>query len=129
MTLIFARKTMAAHNDLGKEGEEMACQWLADRGYIILEKNWKNRHEEIDLITRLDDQIVFIEVKTRSSLKYGNPEDAVSLKKQRNLVNAGHEYILKHQIDLEAQFDILSILIIDKKPRINHIERAFSPFD
>jgi len=129
MTLIFARKTMAAHNDLGKEGEEMACRWLADRGYIILEKNWKNRHEEIDLITRLDDQIVFIEVKTRSSLKYGNPEDAVSLKKQRNLVNAGHEYILKHQIDLEAQFDILSILIIDKKPHINHIERAFSPFD
>lgn len=120
---------MAAHNDLGKEGEEMACRWLADRGYIILEKNWKNRHEEIDLITRLDDLIVFIEVKTRSSLKYGNPEDAVSLKKQRNLVNAGHEYILKHQIDLEAQFDILSILIIDKKPHINHIERAFSPFD
>ena len=120
---------MAAHNDLGKLGEKLAAEFLTKNGYSILEQNWRNRFEEIDIIATIDQFLVIVEVKTRSNLHFGKPEDAVSLKKQRLLVNAAEVYINQKNSNLETRFDIISIVAQDENPAISHILWAFSPFD
>ena len=120
---------MAAHNELGKLGEQLAVEFLTKNGYSILEQNWRNRFEEIDIIASKDQYLIIVEVKTRRNLNYGNPEDAVSLKKQRLLVNAAEVYINQKNCTLETRFDIISIVAHDENPAISHIMWAFSPFD
>jgi putative endonuclease len=120
---------MAEHNLLGKKGEDLAFEWLKENEFIILERNWRNRFEEIDIIAQKADELIIVEVKTRSSRAFGLPEDSVSLKKQRNLVNAAESYILSSDSDLDTRFDIISILISAGNVEITHIPYAFSPFD
>ena len=120
---------MAAHNELGKLGEQLATDYLIEKGYTILEQNWRNRFEEIDIIASKDQYLIIVEVKTRSNLHFGNPEDAVSLKKQRLLVNAAEVYINQKNSTLETRFDIISIVAHDENHAISHIMWAFSPFD
>ncbi len=118
---------MAKHYDLGIQGEETAANYLAAQGYQILERNWRFGKDEIDIIAEYDNFLVIVEVKTRSSSFYGNPEEAVDEQKQRLLVNAANEYVLQKEIDLEVRFDIFSIIIESGKQTINHIEDAFYP--
>ena len=120
---------MAAHNELGKLGEQLATDYLIEKGYTILEQNWRNRFEEIDIIASKDQYLIIVEVKTRSNLHFGNPEDAVSLKKQRLLVNAAEVYINQKNSNLETRFDIISIVAHEGNHAISHIMWAFSPFD
>lgn len=118
---------MAEHNDLGAQGEDMAVHLLADKGYRILERNWTFGKEEIDIIAQTKDQIVFVEVKTRSSAYFGRPEEFVKRQKQRFIIKAANSYIEKHDIDLEARFDIIGVIIGQGGKEINHIEDAFFP--
>jgi putative endonuclease len=120
---------MAEHIELGKKGEEAACEFLTELGYTILERNWKNKFEEIDIIARDGEMLVIVEVKTRSTLSFGNPELSVGLRKQRLLVNAAEAYIVRHNSNLETRFDILSVIMLPYGPKVTHIPRAFSPFD
>jgi len=120
---------MAEHNETGRRGEDLALDYLKAQGYFIQERNWKNRHEEIDIIARDGQELVIVEVKTRSGLQFGRPEDSVSLRKQRNLVNAAEEYIRRKSSDLETRFDIISVILSGETSEIRHIRRAFSPFD
>jgi len=120
---------MAQHNETGKQGEALACAFLEEKGYQILERNWKNRFEEIDVIARDGSELVIVEVKTRSSIAFGNPEQAVGLRKQRLLVNAAEAYILKHDSHLETRFDIVTVILEGSSSRVQHLVRAFSPFD
>lgn len=120
---------MAEHNDLGKQGEELAAEWLKENGFEIQSLNWRNRFEEIDIIAIKDSQLIIVEVKTRTSRAFGNPEDSVSLKKQRNLVNAADCYIKENNSDLNTRFDIISILLSAGNSELTHIPNAFSPFD
>ncbi len=120
---------MAEHIELGKKGEEAACEFLTELGYSILERNWKNKFEEIDIIARDGEMLVIVEVKTRSTLSFGNPELSVGLRKQRLLVNAAEAYIVRHNSNLETRFDILSVIMLPHGPKVTHIPRAFSPFD
>jgi putative endonuclease len=117
------------HLLLGAKGEELAEQYLIRKGYTILEKNWKNRHEEIDIIARKEAWLVIVEVKSRSSKAFGQPYESVGIKKQRLLVNAAEAYIIKHNSQLETRFDVVSIIRNAGGHEISHIERAFSPFD
>jgi len=116
---------MSHHNELGKKGELMAIKYLKDRGYKILEVNWRDKHKEIDIIARDKNQIVFIEVKTRRNDYFGAPEEAVDMRKQKFLVDAAEEYINNKNIDLDARFDIISILMDRENPNIKHIKEAF----
>ena len=118
---------MSKHYDLGKKGEEIAANFLATKGYRIIKRNWRFGKEEIDIIAEYDNFLVVVEVKTRSTKNYGNPEEAVDERKQRFLINAINEYVLQKEIDLEVRFDIISIVIEQNKQTINHIEDAFYP--
>jgi len=118
---------MAEHNDFGKLGEELASQYLIDKGYEILERNWRNIHKEIDIIAKDGKVLVIVEVKTRQTDEYGNPDIAVTRRKQRMLIAAANAYISKNNMDVETRFDIISIIFRDGEPIIEHIEDAFLP--
>ena len=118
---------MADHNDLGKIGEDLAVQYLMDKGYKILERNWRNRHKEIDIIAQVGKELVIVEVKTRKSNAYGEPDLAVTKQKQRLLIYAANAYIYRYNLDINTRFDIISIYFREGKPIIDHIEDAFLP--
>jgi putative endonuclease len=119
---------MAAHNDLGRYGEDLAKHYLEEKGYRILNQNWVYGRAEIDLIAYKDEKIIFLEVKTRSSVAFGEPEDFVSWKKEQQLEFASLEYIERYHHQGEIRFDIIAIVVENKKLyKINHIEDAFWP--
>lgn len=118
---------MAEHNDFGKLGEEIAANYLIGKGYEILERNWRNIHKEIDIIAKDGECLVIVEVKTRQTDKYGNPDIAVTRKKQRMLIAAANAYLFRSNLDIDTRFDIISIVFKDGEPVIEHIEDAFLP--
>ncbi len=116
---------MAFHNDIGNKGEELAVNYLLAHNYTILERNWRYRKAEIDIIARKDDLLIIVEVKTRSSLAFGNPEKYVTQKKIKRLVEATDAYVNALNLDLEVRFDIISIHKNMAKYDIRHITDAF----
>ena len=118
---------MAVHNDLGKQGEEEALSYLRKKGYKFICSNYRFKHLEIDLIMRKADQLIVVEVKTRSSNGVSNPETAVNRKKQKQLIRATNQYIQEKNIDLDVRFDIISLVGSSGKWKINHMEDAFYP--
>lgn len=111
----------------GTRGEALAKEHLTNRGYIILEENWRLRHLEIDLIAADDKHIVFVEVKTRSAGHAETVEDMVDKDKQRNMIIAANAYIEKNEITKEARFDIITITFSDYEFQVGHIVDAFYP--
>ncbi|MEI6765019.1 MAG: YraN family protein [Bacteroidota bacterium] len=118
---------MSEHIELGKNGEEVACGYLREKGFIIIKKNWKLGANEVDIIARHGDYIVFVEVKTRTSAWFGEPEMSVTKQKQKTLIRCANAYMQMNNIDKEARFDILSIVVSSGKTSINHIENGFFP--
>ena len=116
---------MAEHNDTGAKGEELAGTYLKNKGYSILETNWRFRNLEADIIASIDQTIVIAEVKTRKSNYFGEPETFVDKQKQKNLRKAANEYIERNNLDKEVRFDIISIVMGKNQMKINHIEDAF----
>lgn len=119
---------MAAHNDLGKKGEEAAVAYLEKIGYEILERNWFFRKYEIDIIARNSDYIVFAEVKARTSVEWGKPEDAISKAKMKRMIEAADFYLIEHDINQPARFDVLALVWHENQFQIDHIDDAFLPF-
>ena len=118
---------MAQHNDLGKLGEQLAARYLVEKGYEILDENWCHGKAEIDLIAYINKQIIFVEVKTRSSIAFGYPEEFVNDAKQRLMQFAAEEYIELMNHQGEVRFDIISVLFNPNTQTIKHIEDAFWP--
>lgn len=119
---------MAEHNELGKLGEELAIEYLQAKGYSVLETNWTFQKAEIDIIAQKDNFLAVIEVKTRSSIDFGLPQDFVNPKKMQLLVKAANEYVVQNDLDVEVRFDIIAIHKENKKFNIEHIEEAFYYF-
>ena len=119
---------MAKHNELGKQGEEQAVDFLQKNGYEILETNWIFQKAEIDIIARKEDTLAIIEVKTRSSIDFGLPQDFVKPKKIQLLVKAVNEYVIQNQLDVSVRFDIIAIQKNANKFIIDHLEDAFLHF-
>lgn len=121
---------MATHNDLGKRGEAIAADYLVEKGYELLEENWIHGKAEVDLIVYLNSQLIFVEVKTRSSNAFGEPEDFVGTAKQKQMALAAEEYIELMDHEGEIRFDVVSILFnTENNYTITHIEDAFWPID
>ncbi len=118
---------MAEHNQLGAKGEQIALSFLEKLNYKIIASNWKEKKYEIDIIAVDNNEIVFVEVKTRSSEEFGNPEEAVTLKKQQHLIEGADHYIQKNEIDLDCRFDVISIIQNKNDNKLNHIKSAFYP--
>lgn len=120
---------MATHNELGTLGEELATKFLRREGYTILERNWRFQKAEIDIIARKeDDTMVFVEVKTRNSAFFGDPQSFVTPAKIKLLVKAANEYLLKNELRHEARFDIIAVLKNNKEERVEHFKDAFYHF-
>jgi len=118
---------MAAHNELGKRGEELAADYLREKGYRILETNWRFGRNELDLIAREDQSLVIIEVKTRYSNVFVEPEMAVTREKQRAIIRSANAYVKFKRWKQETRFDIISIVMNETQQKITHIQDAFSP--
>ena len=119
---------MAEHNDLGKLGEELAVEFLRIEGYEILETNWTLQKAEVDIIAQKENTLAIVEVKTRSSLDFGLPQDFVKPKKIQLLVKAVNEYVVSKNLDIEVRFDIIAIHKEGKSYVIEHLKDAFYHF-
>jgi putative endonuclease len=119
---------MAEHNDLGKFGEELAVEYLQKNGYEILQTNWIFQKAEIDIIAQKDTTLAIVEVKTRSTIEYGLPQDFVKPKKIQLLVKAVNEYVISNNLDVNVRFDIVAIYKEGSEYKLEHIEEAFYYF-
>ena len=119
---------MAAHNELGKLGETLAVEFLQKNGYTILETNWTWQKAEIDIIAQKENTLAIVEVKTRSSIDFGLPQDFVKPKKIQLLVKAVNEYVVSNNLDIDVRFDIIAIHKTQPNFTIEHLENAFYHF-
>ena len=119
---------MAQHNELGEKGEQLAVDFLIKNGYTIRDKNWRYQKAEVDIIAEKDGILAAIEVKTRSTTDFGNPQDFVNQKKIKLLVAAIDEYVTSKDLDVEVRFDIIAIVKEDATFNLEHLEDAFYHF-
>jgi putative endonuclease len=106
----------------GKKGEDMAAEYLEAKGYEIVERNYRYKRSEIDIITKKEKTLVFVEVKFRSGSYFGTPEMAVDSKKEEQVLNAAENYIFENDWNGPVRFDVVSIL---RNNSIEHFEDAF----
>ena len=118
---------MSGPHNLGQTGEERAAVYLTEKGYRILQRNWKAGKLEIDIIAETADFILFAEVKTRSEDYLVNPSDAVTPEKQRSIIFAADTFLKRYDIDKESRFDIITVIKKGNIYQIEHIEDAFYP--
>lgn len=116
---------MAQHNIQGQEGENTASEYLIQKGYQILHRNWRCGHKELDIVAQKENTIIFVEVKTRKNTLFGSPQDAVNDKKIRRIISSADAYIKFYKIDNPIRFDIVSIITDEGNKMIEHIEEAF----
>lgn len=118
---------MATHNALGKAGEDAAAAFLERNGYTICHRNWRKNRLELDIVAVKDEQLVVVEVKTRSNTEYIEPQDAVNWQKIRHIVIAADAYIKHFDIDFPVRFDIITAVGEAGAFRIEHLKDAFYP--
>ncbi len=121
---------MSDHLLLGRKGERVAQQYLEDKGYKVLAANWRFSRAEIDLVVKKENLLVFVEVKTRSSVsaRFGRPEDAVNAHKVKHLGEAAAAYMRAHNYQWMFRFDIIGVRMNPSgRYTIRHLEDAFFP--
>jgi len=118
---------MAAHNELGRWGEQEACDYLQRKGYCIVARNWKDGHRDLDIVAADEDTLVIVEVKTRKDHSLTEPERAVDWHKVRMLSLAASKFVKLHHIDADIRFDIITVIQTAEGAEINHIKNAFLP--
>lgn len=116
---------MAEHNDLGKLGEALAVDFLQKEGYAIVERNWRFQKAEVDIIAQKENVLAIVEVKTRSSINFGDPQDFVNPKKIKLLVKAVDEYVTQTKTDFTVRFDIIAVSKDATNYKIEHLQDAF----
>ena len=119
---------MADHNDLGNAGEQFAIEYLQKNGYLILEKNYRFLKAEVDVIAEKENALIAIEVKTRSTDYFGDPQDFINQKKIKLLVSAMDNYVVEKDLDVDVQFDIVAIIKQKNAFQIKHLKDAFLHF-
>lgn len=108
----------------GKLGEKIALKYIISKGGKVVERNYRTKMGEVDLIAKLNGELVFIEVKSRKNVDYGYPSESVDYKKKRRITNVAKYYILDNSLDdLSIRFDVIEIYFNEKK--VNHIVNAF----
>ena len=118
---------MAQHNELGKKGEHVAARHLLQSGYSIRHTDYRVGHKDIDIVAFKDGTTVFVEVKSRSSDLFGEPEEAVDNAKIRNLISAANAYIARHKVSGKVRFDVITVVGTEEPYKVIHFENAFDP--
>ena len=115
---------MAAHNELGAWGEELAADYLQRKGYDIFERDWTSGHRDLDIIAQKGSTVVFVEVKTRRNRVFGEPEEAIDYRKLQNLRMAINYYVKSRRISREIRLDVITVVGTPDggPPEISHIE-------
>lgn len=116
---------MARHNDTGKKGEVLAAVWFENKGYRIIEKNWRWKRLEVDIIAEKENMLHFIEVKCRRSQKFGMPEASVSIQKIKNLLDSAAAYLDQFPSKKRIQFDVLAITMANEVVEFFLIEDVY----
>jgi putative endonuclease len=115
-----------ARQTLGKLGEDLACQELLRRGYVILARRYRRRGGELDIVARDGQTIVFVEVKTREGCEFGSGAESVTLLKRRRMASVALDYMARNQlVECPCRFDVVSIDMGGQKPRIELYQNAF----
>lgn len=117
---------MAFHNDVGKWGEQVACETLVAAGYAITERNWRSGHYEVDIIAQKGVRIIFVEVKT-SSFDDTVVFERINLKKQQRIISSAAAYMRITDSPLQPQFDAIAVLGTPQNYRVVHLPDAFFP--
>lgn len=118
---------LAKHLQLGKKGEDLACEYLEQKGYTILERNYHFQKAEVDIVAYFGFQIIFVEVKTRSSTYYGEPEEFVDEAKQKLVLKAAEAWLYERKMEgSPIRFDVIAIEARSETEfYIKHFENAF----
>lgn len=112
------------NNEIGKLGEEMAEKYLIDKNFKIIDRNFYCKQGEIDIIARDNDELVFVEVKTRTNSKYGSPAEAVHKKKKMHIYKAVKYYIHLYRLeDEDIRFDVIEVYLNNNECTVNHIKQ------
>ena len=119
---------MAQHNDFGNWGEKIAIDFLIKKGYEIKETNWRFQKAEVDIIAQIESTLVAVEVKTRSTDYFGNPQDFIKPQKIKLIVKAVDEYVNRNDLDVNVRFDVIAIIKTNNATNIEHLEDAFFHF-
>ena len=117
-----------ARQRLGIDGESMACEELERRGYTIVERRYRTRFGEIDVIANDRGTVVFVEVKTKTDSRFGDPAEAVTAQKQRRLVSMAEQYVAYNKLDsTPCRFDVVAVDVSVAPPTITVYKDAFRP--
>jgi putative endonuclease len=120
---------MSLSYELGKQGEKQAIAFLQEKGYSILDVNWRFQHKEIDIVAQYEDELHFVEVKTRTSAIWQALDEIVGIAKQKNMIAAAEAYVQQNDINKNVVFDIIYILQTGEKEHIELIKDAFHVYD
>ncbi|MBS4042532.1 MAG: YraN family protein [Chitinophagaceae bacterium] len=104
-----------SHQHKGDYGESLAYDYLQQQGFVVLERNWRYKHCEVDIICKKNNVLHFVEVKTRTNQKFGNPEESINSKKMNALKKAAEEYLIQHTEFIQIQFDVIAIKLKNNK--------------
>lgn len=115
------------HIELGQNGEQIAVNHLVNKGFEIIERNYKWKNAEIDIICKKNNLLIVVEVKTRNSIALGEPYLSVTRSKQKQIIKVTNRYIELNNVQEEIQFDVVSIILNQHQTKIEHIENAFYP--
>ena len=115
------------NKDTGKHGEELSAKYLKKKKFTILARNYRKKYGELDIIATIDKELIFIEVKTRTSNRYGDPAEAVTPSKQKQIIRVAQAYLAENELfDASIRFDVVSVVCAKHTPPIiSHIENAF----
>ncbi|OQY28688.1 MAG: YraN family protein [Candidatus Cloacimonetes bacterium 4572_55] len=126
MTISDPTSTPISTREIGNRAEKMALDYLAGKGFRLIRRNYRAGRDEIDLIMGHRGVLVFVEVKARSTTRFGLPQDAVDSKKKSRLIRCAYRYLIEHdRLDCDCRFDVIAIQLNSRNPLIEHFQAAF----
>lgn len=118
---------MTTTREIGRRAEQIAQNHLLNLGYKILDSNWQFGHLELDIVAREKDQLVIVEVKSRSGVPFDHPSDAINDNKIRRVIEATEAYIIRNELELETRFDLITVVFVKDEFELEHFIDAFYP--
>lgn len=118
---------MKTTREIGAKAESLARKYLAGQGYTILDTNWYFGHLELDIVAKDKNELVIVEVKARSGIRYEHPSEAITNGKIKRIVEAADAYIIEKDFNMETRFDVITVIFFKEDYELEHFKSAFYP--